>query len=307
MPEILDNVKSIEKPSISSFPERPSPSTVILVEPSFFNRTYKINPHMHGTVDKNKAQEQWRELRIVYEKLLDDVQVIEPEETYQSLRQKPVVPQPAERPDMVFVANHALPTPDGEEFVLARMSTEERSHEPRYFERWAKEQGYSVYDPPSVAFEGMGDALWHPGRELLWGGYGIRTERDAYEELAEQLDVPVVTLELTDERYYHLDVCMAPLSESTVLIQPDAFTAGGRKKIEALFDRVLTAPPSEATNALAVNMEIIDETVITGTDSPETTTVLEDAGFEVVAVDMSEFLKAGGSVCCLSLFAGTSR
>lgn len=306
MPDVLDEVTAAETRSISGFSRRRPPTTVVLVEPRFFDRTYEINPHMHGVVDRNNAKKQWRQLRAVYERLLDDVRVMDPAETYRSLPRRSVAPQPVDRPDMVFVANHALPTPNGEEFVLSRMSTTERSHEPKYFETWARNQGYRVHDPPAAAFEGMGDALWHPGRELLWGGYGIRTERGAYEELAARLDVPVVPLELVDERYYHLDVCMAPLSESTVLIQPEAFTVAGRAKIEALFDRVLTAPPSEASDTLAVNMEVIDGTVITGTDTPETTATLEDAGFEVVSVDTSEFLKAGGSVCCLSLFAGAS-
>lgn len=305
MSKIIDSAESVNKHSISEFPERPSHPTVILVDPEFFDREYKINPYMHGSVDKQKAEKQWQQLRTVYEQLADDIRVVSPAETYQSLRQNSSVPQPTDRPDMVFVANHALPTPDGEELVLARMGTEERSQEPEYFKFWAREQGYTVHGPPSAIFEGMGDAIWHPERELLWGGYGVRSERAAYDEIADILDVAVIPIELTDERYYHLDVCMAPLSPSTVLIQPEAFTHDGRKKIEAMFDQVLTAPSSEATDALSVNVEIIDGTVIIGSDSPETTTVLENAGFDVQSVDTSEFMKAGGSVCCLSLFAGT--
>jgi len=151
----------------------------------------------------------------------------------------------------------------------------------------------------------MGDALWHPGRRLLWAGHGVRSDRAAYDELATRLDATVVPLELTDERYYHLDVCFAPLSESTVLIQPDAFTADGREKITSLFEEVLEAPGSEATDDLAVNVEVLGETVVLGASAPRTAELLESAGFDVVTVDTSEFQKAGGSVCCLTLSAGS--
>jgi N-dimethylarginine dimethylaminohydrolase len=45
--------------------------------------------------------------------------------------------------------------------------------------------------------------------------------------------------------------------------------------------------------------------VILGSEAPETTALLEDAGYDVVSVDTDEFLKAGGSVCCLTLSVGS--
>lgn len=300
----LDSLEIVSGLTVSDLPRRPSHSTVVLVKPNFFDRRYKINPYMKGDVDTMRAQRQWEQLRDTYERIVDDLRVLDPAETYRLLDDTVAVPGPSERPDMVFVANHAVPTPDGQGVVLARMAKAERVDEPRYFEAWAREQGYTVHHPPSTRFEGMGDALWHPNRRLLWGGHGVRTEREAYDELAEQLDISVIPIELTDERYYHLDVCMAPLSESTVLIQPDAFTDTGLKKIESVFEQVLTAPRSEATDQFSVNAEVVDETVIMSSETPKTAALLEDAGFTVEPVDTSEFMKAGGSVCCLSFFTG---
>jgi N-dimethylarginine dimethylaminohydrolase len=301
---VLDDVASVRDVAIDNLETRPAHSTVVLVDPRFFDREYVINPYMSGEVDKTLAREQWNALRELYEDRVEDVRVLDPTETWEQLDGDSDGPPPEELPDMVFVANHGVPTADGDGVVLARMATAERAGEPEHFRAWAREQGYSIESAPSATFEGMGDALWHPGRRLLWGGYGVRSDRQAYDELAERLDTTVVPLELTDERYYHLDVCLAPLSESTALIQPDAFTRAGVEKIRAVFDMVLEAPADESTDGLAVNVEVVDDTVILGSEAPETTALLEDAGYEVISVDTDEFLKAGGSVCCLTLSLG---
>lgn len=300
---VIERAEMVRELRIDAIRTRPTHSKLVLVDPRYFDREYVINPHMEGTVDSERAREQWERLRETFEREGQDVQVLDPAETWQRLESEG--PPPDERPDMVFVANHAVPTADGAGVVLARMATNERAGEPAYFRAWAEECGYRVESAPSAQFEGMGDALWHPNRRLLWGGYGIRTDREAYDELAERLDATIVPVELTDENYYHLDVSLAPLSESTALIQPDAFTEEAREKIHAVFETVLEAPPEESTDGLAVNLEVVGDTVVMGSGAPETASLLEDAGYDVLSVDTDEFLKAGGSVCCLTLGLGT--
>lgn len=300
---VLEDIERIRDLTVKDIPTRPAHSTVVLVDPAYFDVEYAINPYMGGDVDSERARAQWEQLRDVYEDLADDVRVLDPAETWESLGSDS--PPPAERPDMVFVANHAVPSADGDRVVLSRMATAERTGEPDHFKLWADEQGYGVESPPSVEFEGMGDALWHPGRRLLWGGHGVRSDKRAYDELAAHLDATILPLEITDDQYYHLDVCLAPVSESTALIEPEAFTQDGLTKIRTVFDRVIEAPAAESKEGLAVNVEVLDETVLVSADAPETAGLLEDAGYDVVPVDTGEFLKAGGSVCCLSLFVGT--
>jgi N-dimethylarginine dimethylaminohydrolase len=302
---VLDAVDDVRSLSTGSIARRPAHDTKVLAEPTFFDREYVINPHMGGTVDRERAHDQWTRLKQVYERRAGDVRVLDPRRTGRELASDGGVPDPADRPDMAFVANHALATADGGGFVLARMATDERAGEPAHFGDWAEREGYEVRPAPDAAFEGMGDALWHPERRLLWAGHGVRSERGAYDELAATLDATVVPLALGSEHYYHLDVAMAPLSPSTVLVQPDAFADAGLAKLDAVFERVLEAPPAESSDGLAVNLEVFDDTVVLGDDLPETAGLLEDAGFDVVAVDTSEFQKAGGSVCCLTLAAGT--
>lgn len=284
--------------SIADLPERPTHDAVVLVRPTYFDRTYRINPHMGQTVADERATEQWTELRDCYEDLGATVYTLDPDEVDSN---DPEARAAESYPDFVFVANHGVPTADGESIVLARMATEERAGEPALFEDWASAVGYETLPAPPHDFEGNGDALWHPNRALLWAGHGIRTDRRAYDDLAERLDATIVPLELVDEYFYHLDTCLMPLDEHTVLARPEAFTEESWAAVEGAFDRILEPPESEAKDSLAANVQVVNGTVVIGDETPETAALLRDAGYDVRTVPTGEFRKAGGSACCLTL------
>ncbi|WP_254864122.1 dimethylarginine dimethylaminohydrolase family protein [Halovivax gelatinilyticus] len=290
---------------------RPTHDRILLVEPTHFDVTYEINPYMGGEVDHERVREQWEALRDVYARYADVV-VLDPDEVWNAIESGSTddlahddAVVPADRPDLVFGANHGLPTADGTGIVLASMATDERRGEPAYLAGWAAEEGYDVHRAPPAAFEGTGDAFWHPGRRLLWGGYGVRTERAAYDDLASRLDAPVCALELADDRYYHLDVCLTPLDERTALIQPEAFTDAGLDRLGDVFETLLEIPVVESREGMAGNAHSVDgHHVLLPAGNPETEAKLLEAGYEPVPIETSEFEKAGGSVFCLSLELG---
>lgn len=288
-------------PDVEAFDPRPPFSSVLFATARQFTVDYDINPYMEGGVDTERANDQWHRLVERYEDLAD-VSVLDVDEVWDEMAGGAAVP-PDRLPDLVFCANHALPLPGSDRFVLSQMATEERRHEPRYFRRWAERTGRTVEElHTDAAFEGAGDARWHPGRRLLWGGHGPRTDLEAYEELAERFDVPVVPLELTDDAYYHLDVCFSALDERTALVCPDAFTDAGRAKLAALFETLIEVSPAAARGDLACNCHSVDgETVVIDAGNAETAERLESHGYETVTVRTDEFIKAGGSVACMTL------
>ena len=298
---VVDGVSDLDG-SLDDVPDRPDHTTLVLARPTYFDVRYRINPYMREGVDADRAYGQWEGLRERCERYADRVLVIDPDDL-----SVPEGPGPETLPDFAFGANHALSTPDGTGTLLATMSTDERAAEPAYFEAWARAAGYDALPAPEHAFEGGGDALWHPGKRLLWGGYGIRSDRAAYDEIADRLDARVIALELTDPHYYHLDVCFSPLDSETVLIQPEAFTDEGLALIETVFDRVLAAPVSETRGGLACNAVVLGDRVLLGAGNPTTERLLSDAGFEPVPTETDEFQKAGGSVRCLTLSLGDPR
>ena len=232
---------------LAALPAIPRPGRVLLTSPDHFEVAYVINPHMAGNVgdvDRARARDQWEALKAQYERLGIETAV---------------VAGASGLPDMVFCANQTLPyeTPGGERgVVLSRMHAPQRADEVGHYARFFEGEGYEVHglDPDLPGdFEGMGDAIWHPGRYLLWGGYGYRTDPEVYTRLGDKLGFPVLTLSLTDPDFYHLDTCFCPLDEETALVYPGAFDDDGLATLRAHFRRTIEAPEHEARTLFACN------------------------------------------------------
>jgi N-dimethylarginine dimethylaminohydrolase len=282
---------------LTDCPAMPAAGRILLTRPDHFSVDYVINPHMVdfvGDVDRQKAISQWNRLRDAYESAGLATMVVEGVE---------------DLPDMVFCANQTLPflKPNNGErgVILSRMHAEQRRGEVPYFETFFRGLGYHIHRIPAdiaTDFEGMGDAIWHTGRFLLWGGYGFRTSPAAYEFISRELDVRVIRLRLEDPDFYHLDTAFCVLDERTVLIYREAFDQDGIELIEHFFERVIEAPEEEARSLFACNAHTPDgKVVFIHPGSTVTMGRLAAAGYTPVEVDTSEYLKSGGSVFCMKL------
>lgn len=277
---------------------RAGDSSVLMVSPDHFRVDYVINPHMHdaagrpNVVDRPLAQRQWAALKALYEKLGYRVDVLD---------------GVASLPDMVFAANQSFPFVgrDGRRRVLiSAMARPERRGETAAFERWYGARGFEIRnaDPSLGSIEGMGDALWVPGRRLLLVGHGFRTSPKAAAAMAEIVETPVVLLELVDDRFYHLDTAAAPIDATTCLAFRRAFTPAGWELLNRVFARVIEVSESEAVLAFACNAHSPDaRRVILEPAAVETRKRLEALGFGVETVDVSEFRKSGGSIFCMKM------
>ena len=208
---------------------------------------------------------------------------------------------------MVFAANQTFPGIDARGArvcVTSHMRHPSRRREVPAYAAWFREHGYEVVDtvPASLFFEGCGDALWHPGRALIWGGHGERTSRDVYPALAKRFDAPVLALELSRPPYYHLDTCFCGVDERTVLVHPQALTASGMALVRRIFPRVIEVDADEASRSMACNAAAFPgDHVVIQSGARRTSAALRDLGYRVHEVDTSEFMKSGGSVFCLKM------
>lgn len=280
--------------TINDIPKMPLPRQVLMVKPTYFSVDYVINPHMVrnvGKVDKIEARNQWRVIGDTFDQIGLTVHELDGQE---------------DLPDMVFCANQSLPFEDEEgnrHTVMSIMHADERKDEVPFIEQWYRQHGYEIHylDEEVIEdFEGSGDALWHAGRRLLWGGYGFRSSLKAYETISGMFRVPVVALELTDESFYHLDTCLCILNEKSALIYPGAFTGQGLELIHAVFSDVIKASKYEAEKMFACNAACSDgKNVVIQKGCTDASKKLRDAGFAVHEVATDEFLKSGGSVFCM--------
>ncbi len=292
---LIRTVAELERLDLAALAYRPEPRRVLMCTPDYFDVVDVKNPFMEGNVgrvDKQCALAEWEALRRAYEALGHEVLTIPGAEGLE---------------DMVFSANQVLPglRADGRPFVLlSHMRYPSRRREVPIYRDWFEHHGYEVLELSDKAgyFEGQGDAIWHPGKQLLWGGYGPRTALRAYAEISEILCVPAITLALVHPSFYHLDTCFCVLSVEAALYFPGAFDAGGRALLARMFPRLIEVSETEATQSLACNAHAIDgQTVILQRGAVDTVARLRAEGFRVVEVETDEFLKSGGSVFCMKM------
>lgn len=262
----------------------PRTEAVMMCAPTSYALKYVINPWMklENSPDLALAAEQWQEL---YRTLSEDIGAT-----------VHLIPQAEDCPDMVFTANAGLVR--GQTALLARFRHPERQLEEPHFRAWFESQGYTVLAPdPNWNFEGEGDALF-VGDTLL-AGYLKRSDIRAHSWISETLEMTVLSLELTDDRWYHLDTCLFPLDPETVVYYPGAFDPYAREVIAGNFNAI----PITEMEALrfACNAVVLGKDVVLPSGCPLLTAELESREFTVHSVEMSEFLKAGGAAKCLTL------
>ncbi len=261
---------------------------ILMCPPDYFTVDYIINPWMAGHDDSlnlDRAKAQWAELR---DRIGEhaDIEIMEP--------------QP-KLPDMVFTANAGVV--HGNKAIASHFMPMERRPEEQHFKRWFTENGYDLLAlDEKIGFEGAGDCLFDRGGEWLWTGYGFRTEIEAHKEIQDYFDVEVVSIKLTDSRFYHIDTAFCPLAGGFLMYHPPAFDYDSRMAIETRIPphKRIIVDTMDAGN-FACNAVNIGDTVILNQASEPLKARLMMYGFKVREVNLSEFLKAGGSAKCLTL------
>lgn len=257
---------------------------LLLCPPDFYSIRYEINPWMSRMLDAVHplALAQWRQLHATLQNLGCRIELIEPQPGW---------------PDMVFTANAGLTI--GDRFVRANVRHEERAGEAPWFEQWFREHGFKVILlPPSLAFEGEGDALFCGG--ALFCGHAFRTDQAAHRALGDLLGCRIVSLKLVDPRYYHLDTCFCPLSDGAVIWHPSAFDEPSRNLVRAhVVDRIEVS--SVEAMRFACNSIVLGNHIVLPDGCPQLRDALRERGMETHSVPMSEFIKAGGACKCLVL------
>jgi arginine dihydrolase len=254
----------------------------VMTPPQFFAVDYAINPWMDTTkpVDAGVAMAQWQQLHDLYLQLGHRVDLVEP------------VPG---LPDMVYAANGGLII-DGTALV-ARFKYPQRQQESVAYGAWLQSQGFNAVNARHVN-EGQGDLL--PVGDIILAGHGFRTVLRAHSEIAGIFDRRVISLELVDPRFYHLDTALTVLDDTTIAYYPPAFSYVSRAHLETLFPDAIVVESADAyafgLNAVSDGRHVVHPAAAVGFAEQ-----LADAGFEPIGIELSELLKGGGSVKCCTL------
>jgi N-dimethylarginine dimethylaminohydrolase len=277
-----------------------------MCRPTYFTVSYEINPWMdrRTPVDTPLAVAQWERLRDTYRDLGHTVETIDP------------VPG---LPDMVYAANGATVV-DGLVYS-ARFTHPERGPEGPAYLKWFADHGYVTHLAEHVN-EGEGDLL--VAGDVVLAGTGFRTDRAAHAEAAALWGREVVTLELVDPRFYHLDTALTVLRGDSgamsgvrapdggahpgltgpppvdVVYYPPAFSPAAQEVLRERYPDALLATEEDAV-VLGLNAVSDGTHVVHAPRAQRFAAALRERGYETLAVDTSELLRGGGGAKCCTL------
>jgi N-dimethylarginine dimethylaminohydrolase len=285
----------------------PSKRTVLMCRPDFFTVSYRINPWMHPEDPTNTslAVTQWQVLYQTYLDLGFDVQLVDPIDGL---------------PDMVYAANGG--------FVLdniaygASFTYPERQPEGPAYMDWFGANGYEVRVPENIN-EGEGDFLLVG--DVILAGMGFRTASKSHEELAEIFGRQVITLNLINPSFYHLDTAIAVLDPeggpslrdghdvpssgqasasgtepANIAYLPSAFDEPSLAILRERYPDAVIVTEEDAA-FLGLNSYSDGYNVVIAARAKDFERQLRERGYNPIGVDLSELLLGGGGVKCCTL------
>jgi N-dimethylarginine dimethylaminohydrolase len=257
--------------------------TYLMCPPTYFDIKYAINAWMDpaAPVDRDRAMAEWERLRATYVALGHTVHLLDPIENL---------------PDMVFAANGA--TVVGGMVMGARFRHPERGGEAGAHQEWFARHGYRRFQRATHVNEGEGDYVF--AYRAIVAGHGFRTDPRAHNELHDAFGLPVISVELVDPRFYHLDTALCVIDPFTAAYYPGAFDEDGLLKLKTLFPELIEATEADA-RAFGLNAVSDGRHVVIPHDAVNLQERLTERGYDVIPVEMTELRKAGGGPKCCTL------
>jgi N-dimethylarginine dimethylaminohydrolase len=256
--------------------------TVLMCRPEHFTVSYRINPWMHPEepTDTSLALKQWTVLYDTYVELGFTVQLID---SLPGL------------PDMVYAANGGFVL-DGIAYG-ARFHYPERQPEGPAYMDWFRSQGLDVREPQATN-EGEGDFLL-VGDTIL-AASGFRSDTSSHQEIADIYGREVVSLQLVNPSYYHLDTALAVIDATTIAYLPSAFDEASLTVLRQRYPDAIIATEEDAA-ILGLNSFSDGHNVVIAERATTFAKDLRDRGFNPIGVELSELLLGGGGVKCCTL------
>ncbi|WP_309620378.1 dimethylargininase [Salinibacterium sp.] len=256
--------------------------TVLMCRPSYFTVVYRINPWMDPALptDTALAVRQWETLYQAYVDLGFDVHLIDPIDGL---------------PDMVYAANGGFVI-DNIAYGASFTYPERQPEGPAYMD-WFRAEGFDVRVPAEVN-EGEGDFLLVDG--VILAGMGFRSASNSHQELATISGRQVVSLNLINPSFYHLDTAIAILDDTNIAYLPSAFDEPSLEILRERFPEAILVSEEDAA-VLGLNSFSDGYNVVIAARAKDFERQLRERGYNPIGVDLSELLLGGGGVKCCTL------
>jgi N-dimethylarginine dimethylaminohydrolase len=274
---------------------------VLMSGAQFFANDAHINPYYRvENINSDKAQAEHDRIRQAFEQAGMTVVKVDP---------------PSDSQDGVYVANWAVI--HGGKAVMSRLPDARKAEEP-YAKKILSDMGLeTITVPEDWHFSGQGDAL--PFGKYLLAGSGYRSDPRAQQFVADTLGLELVQLHANpeldaagrpvvnsvsgwaDSFFYDIDIAVAVLDEDLIAYCPEALDAASNQTLQQLPVRKILVDYEEATKGLACNLVSTGQTVIMSARAPKLQAEIAKHGLETITPEISELIKGGGYIRCVSL------
>ncbi len=206
------------------------------------------------------------------------------------------------KPNSYFMRDVMTMTPEGA--IVARPASRVRAGEECIAAANLAALGIPII--LSVHADGIyeGADLMYVDESLAFVNVGIRTNEEGYRQVSEALRRQGIDTLLIQATYGcgHIDGVMSIMDRRKVIVYPTRLSYIAYSKLVELGYKVLELPDlDEAENGMAINMvPIAPGCVLMPKGNKNTKAFLEKNGIECHEIDVSELMKGGGAVHCMT-------
>ena len=226
-----------------------------------------------------------------------------------------ILPTYGEYQDLVYVANMGIYLPhikDSNNIILSNFTSEPRQGEEKVGKPFFDLMGYQTHMCP-FKWEGEAD-LKYLYDNVYIGGYGQRSDIQAFEWMEKEFDMNIIKIEMVDEYLYHLDCSIFPLTKEKTLICTELYTPKELAHISQ-YTNIIDISVDDTYNGI-VNSARLGNMILCASNISELTRADENyeaekhkinslekicfnEGLEPVFFNISEFMKSGAMLSCM--------
>lgn len=217
--------------------------------------------------------------------------------------------------DLVYAANLAVVlehVPSQDTVVVSNFTSEPRRGETEVGLPFFESLGYRSY-VSSWKFEGEAE-LKHLHDNVYVGGYGTRSQDEAYDWMERTFDMKVVRLCETDPYLYHLDCTVFPVTRDDTMVCTEMYEADEIAELER-YTNIIDVSADDCYSGIC-NSVRLSNTILNashlhdlrrGTDeykaeiakNRKLEDIASELAFEVSYFDLSEYHKSGALLSCM--------
>ncbi|GAB4183408.1 MAG: dimethylarginine dimethylaminohydrolase family protein [Roseiflexaceae bacterium] len=225
-------------------------------------------------------------------------------ETYRRLGVEVYYMRPGERatPNLYFARDHFFMTPQGA--IISRMGSAARAGEERFSAAMLAELGVPILMSVhgTGTFEGADIVYLDQGVVLV--SFGMRSNREGCRQVAAMLSDIGMEPAIVEMPYGtgHIDGGLSIVDRRKAIVRPYHCPYGAIEQLRRLgYDLIEVPDEAEAANHMAINLvPIAPGVVVMPAGNPKTERILASHGIECHPVDVSELMKGGGAVHCMT-------